>query len=126
MTGAEFQQQLNELAQAWQEKNYQRAVSFFAEQIVYADPTRYAMNGKPELLKFFEEDEGYPQHTTWHNVVFDEARQVGAVEYTYIGTYQYHGVVLIKLQDGLITHWREYQHVSDQDHRQFVGRTFFQ
>ena len=126
MTKDDFRRLLDELARAWHEKNYDLAVSFFAEKIAYGDPTRYAMNGKDELLKFFKDDDGYPQHTTWHNVLFDEVRQVGAAEYTYTGTYQYHGVVIIKVENGLITNWREYQHISDQDHRTFVGRTYFQ
>jgi SnoaL-like domain len=125
MTKERFESLLEGLARAWHEKQYEQAASFFAENVAYGDPTRYTANGRDELLQFFKDDEGYPQHTTWHNVVFDEAQQIGAVEYTYIGTYQYHGIVIAKVKDDMITHWREYQHISDQDYETFARQTLF-
>ena len=62
---------------------------------------------------------------TWHTAVFDTAQQVGAAEYTYEGTYRYHGTVLVRVVGGVITHWREYQHVDPRAWEDFVGGTRF-
>src|SRR5258705_201997 len=55
----------------------------------------------------------------------DEAQQVGAAEYTYTGHHQYHGTVLIKVANGRITHWREYQHIDPRPWENFVGTSRF-
>jgi hypothetical protein len=83
------------------------------------DPLRYRFSNSADLLRFFEDDEGYPQSTVWHTILFDEARQAGAAEYTYRGNHIYHGVVLIEIQDGKIVRWREYQHTSEKDWEAF-------
>jgi hypothetical protein len=70
-------------------------------------------------------DEGYEQRTVWHTVIFDEAQQIGAAEYTYEGTHRYHGMVLIRVEDGRITNWREYQHINDKPWEEFVAATMF-
>jgi hypothetical protein len=57
--------------------------------------------------------------------VFDEAQQIGMAEYTYEGTHRYHGVVLIRVRDGRITHWREYQHIDEKPWEEFVAATAF-
>jgi len=119
MKAEEFRTLLDELAAAWRDRRYVDAVQLFTPDIRYLDPTRYSMRGREALLAFFQNDEGYPQLTTWHNVLFDDDAQVGAVEYSYRGTHLYHGVVLVNLQDGRISRWREYQHVSDLDWESF-------
>jgi SnoaL-like domain len=113
MTRQDFTAMLQAMARGWTERNYEAVVQFFAEDVRYIDPVRYRIASRAELLKFYENDEGYPQESLWHNIVFDEAQQMGAGEYSYRGTHLYHGLVLVKVQDGLITHWREYQHISD-------------
>jgi hypothetical protein len=125
MTRDEFAAALETLAQAWTDKDYEKAASCFAEDVRYADPTRYRMNSRAELLRFFQDDEGYPQRTVWHHVVFDEARQVGAAEYTYEGTHRYHGLVLVKVEGDKLSRWREYQHISDLDWEDFCAGTAF-
>ena len=80
----------------------------------YGDPTRYAHAGRPALRAFFEDDDGREQKVDWHTIVFDLAQQAGAVEYTYEGTYRYHGTVIVRVANGLITRWREHQHVDDK------------
>ena len=125
MTKAEFTEMLNELANAWERRDYGAAAGFFSEDIRYADPTRYRMASRAELLQFFRDDGGYPQHTQWRLVIFDQDQQVGAAEYTYTGTYQYHGVVVIRVGDGFITHWREYQHIDSRAWEDFASGTAF-
>ena len=91
----------------------------FSTDIRYADPTRYSMRGREALLAFFQNDEGYPQSTEWHTVLFDEGSQTGAAEYSYRGTHLYHGVVVVTLERDRVARWREYQHTSDLDWASF-------
>ena len=113
MNNIEFKNMLDALSDAWQHKNYAAAVEVFADEIQYADPLRYKLDGKAQLRAFFEADDGYEQRTVWHTIIFDEERQLGAAEYTFDGTHRYHGMVIIKLRDDRISHWREYQHISE-------------
>lgn len=123
MTEAEFRQLLARLADAWGRRDYAAAAACFAEEVCYADPLRYQLQGRRALRAFFEADEGLPQRTEWHTVVFDAAAQRGAAEYSYEGTHRYHGVALIAVQAEVITHWREYQHVDARPWAEFTAAT---
>lgn len=125
MTRAEFAASLEALAQAWSDRDYEKAASFFAEDVRYADPLHYRFASRADLLRFFQDDGGYPQRTVWHNIVFDEERQVGAAEYTYEGTHRYHGVALIQVNGNVISRWREYQHISPLEWEDFCSGTTF-
>jgi hypothetical protein len=123
VTSTEFKKVLVDVAAAWARRDYTKAASFFEADVRYGDPLRYLNTGREQLRNFFENDEGFEQKTVWHNVIFDESQQLGAAEYTYDGTHRYHGTVLIRVKDGLITHWREYQHIDSRDWETFVGPT---
>lgn len=125
MTRAEFTSALESLAQAWTDRDYEKAASFFAEDVRYADPLHYRFASRADLLRFFQDDGGHPQSTVWHNIVFDEERQVGAAEYTYEGTHRYHGVALIQVNGNVISRWREYQHISPLEWQDFCSGTLF-
>jgi len=125
MNNAEFREMLQTLAAAWQRRDYATAVSFFAEDVKYADPLRYEFANRADLQAFFENDEGLEQQSVWHNILFDEARQLGVAEYTYDGTWRYHGTVWICVRDGRITHWREYQHTDPREWEDFASGTAF-
>ena len=123
MTRVEFAELLERLAAAWARRDYAAAEECFAEDVRYADPMNYEFSDRATLRAFFEADEDRDQRTDWHLVLFDEARQVGAVEYTYEGSFRYHGVALVRMSDGLITHWREYQHIDPRTHQEFIAAT---
>lgn len=123
LTAAEFRALMADLAHGWTTRQYARAAARFAPDVAYADPVRYRLQGRVELRAFFEKDDGLPQSCAWHTLLFDAATQVGMAEYTYIGTQQYHGVVVLRLADGLITHWREYQHTDEREWTEFAGAT---
>jgi SnoaL-like protein len=123
MTKSEFEQKLTDIADCWHRHDYQAAAAHYAADICYGDPVRYAIKGRDELLEFFSNDDGLPQITTWHTILFDETKQTGAAEYSYTGTYSYHGIVLIKIDDNRITHWREYQHIDPRDWSDFTATT---
>ncbi len=125
MTSSEFRTLLDALADGWRRRDYTAVASQFAPDVQYGDPLRYHLEGRPALEAFFSADEGFEQHVWWHLVLFDEAQQIGVVEYTYEGTHRYHGVALARIHAGLITHWREYQHTYPRDWRSFVGTTAF-
>lgn len=113
------------MAEAWSRRDYAAAASAFAEDVRYADPLRYSFSNRGQLRAFFDADEGYEQRVEWHTIIFDEAEQAGAAEYTYDGTHRYHGTVLIKVEGARITHWREYQHTDSREWEEFVCGTAF-
>lgn len=125
MKSAEFRDMLGLLADSWRNRDYAMAATFFANDVRYADPTRYHFETRTDLRAFFQADDGMPQNTMWRTVVFDETQQIGAAEYTYDGTHRYHGTVLIRVGGGQITHWREYQHVDPRTYEEFVAETAF-
>ena len=125
LTEDEFRALLDDLAAAWHVRDYARAASYFTEDVHYGDPVRYALHGRNALHGFFEDDDDMEQRVDWHHVVFDIARQVGAVEYTYEGSHRYHGAVLVKLERGLVARWREHQHVDERAWEEFAGGTRF-
>lgn len=120
-----FRELLDRLANGWASGEYAELLEIFAEDVRYADPLRYNLCGRTKLREFFEADEGKVQQTTFHTIIFDEHRQIGAVEYTYQGSHRYHGVALIRLENDLITHWREYQHIDDRPWSEFHSGTEF-
>src|SRR4029077_1804610 len=51
---------------------------------------------------------------TWHTVIWDDAAQTAAVEYSYEGHHRYHGTAIVRPgPDGRIALWREWQHLDD-------------
>jgi hypothetical protein len=62
----------------------------------------------------------------WHHIAFDEKSQVGFGEYTFkYKEYQAHGVVTIKVQNGMISNWREYEVQSSASWETFIGENKF-
>lgn len=121
MTRQEFVALLARMEEGWNASDRDKAIACFAENVFYIDPLRYVCRGRGELYDFFEVAEGTLERSTWHTIVFDEETQTGAGEYTYEEAQRYHGLVLIRAADGLVTEWREYQHVSELDRDAFIG-----
>lgn len=121
MTRDEFVALLEEMAAGWRANDPDRVAACFAEDVDYADPLRYQIHGRDELRRFFEIPDGASQTIDWHTIIFDEAAQIGAAEYSYQEAQRYHGLVLVRVADALVTHWREYQHTSERDHASFVA-----
>lgn len=125
MTSSDFIALLDTLALGWQRRDYPAVASHFSADVQYGDPLRYHLASRPALEAFFSDDGDQEQHMTWHLMLFDESQQLGAAEYTYEGTHRYHGVALVRVDGGLITHWREYQHTDPRSWQDFAGRTAF-
>lgn len=125
MTRCDFVDLLNRLADAWRQRDYQRAAEFFAHDVDYSDPLNYKFENLTDLRRFFEADDGAEQKCVWRVFVFDEEAQIAAAEYTYEGTNRYHGVALIKFENNKIRFWREYQHKTEVDWREFWANNVF-
>lgn len=115
MNVKDFNSMLEQLAVGWTSLEYEEVAAHFADNLFYSDSLNYSFNNRQSLLEFFCDDEGKPQLCEFHNSVFDEERQIGVAEYTYEGTFRYHGTAWIEIQGDKIVSWREYQHRSDKD-----------
>jgi ketosteroid isomerase-like protein len=112
------------LAECWNAGESRRALALFTDDAVYMEPPdsqRY--EGRDELWEFFGRDDPPSMHLEWHHLLVDG--DVGAAEYTYRGENQYHGLVIVHLRDGRISHWREYQIRSPLPWEEFAGPSRF-
>lgn len=113
MTGEEFSRMLGRMATGWTGRDYRGVAANFADELLYTDGLNYSFCDRASLLAFFQDDEGEPQSCRFQNIIFDESRQIGCAEYTYSGSFTYHGTVWVVLGDDSITEWREYQYRTD-------------
>ena len=107
------------IAQAWNDGDTNRALACFADDAVYMEPPddqRYERRN--ELYVFFGGEDPPPMVMEWHHLVVDG--DIGVGEYTYRGTRQYHGLVIVQL-----ARWREYQTGSALPWDDFVGPSRF-
>ena len=61
----------------------------------------------------------------WHHLLFDEANQIGAGEYTFTYQVRTHGMVIVRIVNGKIANWREYEQQSPMEWERFVGANRF-
>ena len=123
-----FRALMEQVAAGWREGNAAKAVECFTEDALYEEPPRKQFHsGRADLFEFFGGEKGTakPMYMTWHHLAFDPVTQVGAGEYTFRLNRQYHGVVMVKLRDGRIARWREYQTESSLSFEEFSAATLF-
>ncbi len=122
-----FQLVMQTVAEGWNHGDARLAASCFAENAIYSRPPSHAHLGRKALYEFFGGVKGreLPMHMTWHNLVFDPVQQIGVGEYTFQYRTQTHGLVLVKLSNGLILNWREYEVESKLPWDQFIGDNRF-
>jgi SnoaL-like domain len=128
LTTAQFRERMEQLADAWNRGNARAAADLFAENALYSSPPNSRIHqGREELFEWFGGVHGRPKpmRMVWHHVVFDEAQQIGAGEYTFTYMMRTHGMALIRLQNGKIANWREYEIESAQDWEVMVGKNQF-
>lgn len=119
-----FVRLMQTIADAWNAGDTERALACFADDAVYLEPPdeqRY--EGRAALYAFFGGEDPPPMHMEWHHLVVEG--DVGVGEYTYRGTNQYHGLVIVQLRNGVIARWREYQTRSPLPFDEFVGPSRF-
>jgi SnoaL-like domain len=121
---AAFQEVLDRVAEGWNSNRAELAASCFTEEAVYLEPPdRQLYRGRAALEEFFAASitPARSDRMRWHAFAFDPVQQVGFGEYTYRGRRNYHGVVVVHLDGGLIRSWREYQYPSTLEWEDFVG-----
>ena len=122
-----FQFVMQTVAEGWNRGDAGLAVSCFAENAVYSGPPSPGHRGRKALYEFFGGAKGreHPMRMVWHNLVFDPVQQIGAGEYSFQYLKQTHGLVIVKISDGLICNWREYEIESEMPWDRFVGDNRF-
>jgi ketosteroid isomerase-like protein len=123
-TAAHFARLLDEVAAGWNAGDARRAAACFTEDAVYnAAGDSTARHGRVALYDFFGGERGRPapMSMTWHHRAFDSAAQVGFGEYTFgYADYRAHGVTVIRLRQGRIARWREYEVASAASWAEFT------
>jgi ketosteroid isomerase-like protein len=128
ITSDEFRALLGTVAAGWNEGNARKAADCFTEDALYLEPPdRQFYAGRSALYEFFggATKPEPPMKMTLHHLAFDEASQVGFVEYTFQMNRRYHGIVVVKIRGGKIANWREYQYESKLDWKDFVAKSPF-
>jgi hypothetical protein len=116
------------IAKGWNEGNAAFASQYFDEDAVYEEPPRNQLyKGRKEIFEFFGAETGFerPMRMEWHNLAFNEEKQIGFGEYTFAMNNQYHGVVIMKFEGGKIMKWREYQYKSKLTWDDFAAESRF-
>lgn len=103
---------MTRVAEGWTRQDTELALSAFAEDALYTEPPDLQIyRGREELRIFF--DRVAPGATMkWRNLWFDQDAGFGAGEYSFKNggrTTAVHGVAVVKIVNGEIKIWREYQ-----------------
>lgn len=125
---AEFEHLMQTIADGWNEGNARKSAECFSEDAVYIEPPdRQVYYGRTELYEFFGGDHGtdIPMKMTWHHLAFNESEQIGFGEYTFEMHGRYHGIVIVKLELGLVKYWREYQYKTELTWEEFIQQKMF-
>ena len=128
ITTPRFVHLMQTIAEGWNEGNARQAADCFHEDAVYLEPPEKQLyHGCEELYEFFGGDQGpdVPMHMTWHHLAFNEEAQVGFGEYTFQMHGLYHGIVVVRIESGLIRQWREYQYRTESNWEAFTKRNPF-
>jgi hypothetical protein len=115
---------MHTVADGWNESNARKSADCFSADALYIEPPdKQVYRGRDELYEFFGGDKGtdVPMKMTWHHLAFNMETQVGFGEYTFQMHGKYHGMVVVKIENGLIARWREYQYQSDLGWEAFTG-----
>ena len=127
-TAAEFRALMTKLADAWNANDAKAAAACFTDDAVYTSPPdARVLRGREALFQFFGGPKGRPRpmKMEWHHLLFDEGQQIGAGEYTFTYQIRTHGMVIVRLRDGRIANWREYERESPADWPTFTASNLF-
>jgi ketosteroid isomerase-like protein len=128
LTEMQFQELMHTIADGWNEGDARKAANCFGEDAMYVEPPEKQLyHGRAELFEFFGGEAGtdLPMKMTWHHLAFNEPQQVGFGEYTFEMHGRYHGIVIVKVENGLIKHWREYQYQTGLGWEEFTLHSKF-
>jgi hypothetical protein len=125
---SEFERIMQTIGEGWNDGNARKSAECFSEDAVYVEPPdKQVHHGRAELYEFFGGDQGtdIPMKMTWHHLAFNETEQVGFGEYTFEMHGRYHGIVVVKVELGLIKYWREYQYRTELNWQEFTRQNPF-
>ena len=128
LSQVEFSQLLQRLAEGWNNGDARQAADCFTQDALYTEPPdKQFYSGREALYHFFGGANGRTgeMNMVWHHIVFDEESQIGAGEFTFTYDDTVHGVTMIKVQDGLISNWREYWYASPLSWEAFTEKNSF-
>jgi hypothetical protein len=117
-----FKKLMNTIAEGWNEGNARKSADCFSEDAIYIEPPdKQIHHGRTELYEFFGGANGpdIPMHMTWHHLALNEEEQVGFGEYSFRMHGNYHGIVTVKVENGRIKFWREYQYKTELSWEEF-------
>lgn len=123
MTTREFESLMQTIAEGWNTKNARLAADCFTEDAIYTEPPdKQLIQGRKELYEYFGGDTGFAMTLEWHYIFFNEAKQMGAGEYTFeMNNITHHGVAIVELENGKIKHWREYDTAGNLSFAAFLA-----
>ena len=127
-TTGEFNALMATVAEGWNAGDARKAAACYTEDAVYVEPPdKQVYVGRAALYAFFggNEKPEPPMRMQWHHLAFDESTQVGFGEYTFQMNNRYHGIVVVRLREGKISNWREYQYKSDLPWQEFTRLNSF-
>ncbi len=125
---SEFERLMQTIAHGWNTSNARQAADCFNEDAIYIEPPEKQLyQSRVELYEFFGGDSGtdIPMKMTWHHLAFNEKDQIGFGEYSFQMHGRYHGIVVVKIESGLIMNWREYQYRSELSWEEFTSHNPF-
>ncbi len=115
---------MHRLARAWADLDAEVAVGCFTTDAVYMQPPDVqCYTGTDQLRAYFGAlEEG--TYLDYQNLWFDEASQVGCAEFSFgvRGRPEAdHGTIVVGLEGGAISHWREYVQKGPASFEVFVA-----
>lgn len=123
ITRAEFIRLMETVAAGLNENNGRKAADCFALDAIYSEPpNKQIYRGRDRIFEFFGGWKGRPKimQMVWHHLAFDEQTQIGSGEFSLTYGNTIHGMVSVRIRDGLIGNWREYFYQSALDWNGFV------
>ena len=128
MTETEFERLMQTISDGWSEGDARKAAECFSEDAIYIEPPEKQLyRGRDALYEFFggDNDTDIPMKMTWHHLAFNEHEQIGFGEYSFEMHGHYHGIVVVKIEAGLIKQWREYQYQTELNWEEFTSHNPF-
>jgi len=128
ISAEDFYRIMNTVAQSRSGGNASKAADMFAEDAVYSNPAgEQTRKGRAAIAKLFGGSKGPARaiEIQWHHLLFNEQEQIGAGEFTQEGHRRFHGMVIVKIKNGKISNWREYELPSNQSWEKFTDENQF-
>ena len=125
---AGFQKLMGTLTEGWNTNNARQAADCFTEDAMFSSPPNPEIRkGRQAMFEFFGGEKGRPKPMSllWHHLIFDPATQIGAGEYTFTYQIRTHGMAILRIVNGKIANWREYEVESRMNWEEMVGENRF-